>query len=34
MLVNRNQFECGLEMLVIRNHFECGLEMLVMLYVY
>jgi hypothetical protein len=33
MLVNRNQFECGLEMLVIRNQFECGLEMLVMLYV-
>jgi hypothetical protein len=33
MLVNRNLFECGLEMLVNRNLFECGLELLVRLYV-
>jgi hypothetical protein len=33
MLVNRNLFECGLEILVNRNLFECGLELLVRLYV-
>jgi hypothetical protein len=33
MLVNRNLFECELEMLVNRNLFECGLELLVRLYV-